>query len=137
TWPGSAELPSVLDYDVISTSSTYLYGQESGFAFGHGLATDPVQWKQAEVAAGADALHVEVALSAPASRRTAGPLHETVQVYADVPEQSFSRRHYTVPRTRLVGFATTQIPESGSVTARIRVPYARLALSAPDREAWE
>ena len=137
TWPGSAELPSVLDYDVISTSSTYLYGQESRFAFGHGLATDPVQWKQAEVAAGADALHVEVALSAPASRRTAGPLHETVQVYADVPEQSFSRRHYTVPRTRLVGFATTQIPESGSVTARIRVPYARLALFAPDREAWE
>src|SRR5699024_12460462 len=44
---------------------------------------------------------------------------------------------YTVPRTRLVGFATTQIPESGSVTARIRVPYARLALFAPDREAWE
>src|SRR5699024_8573603 len=93
TWPGSAELPSVLDYDVISTSSTYLYGQESRFAFGHGLATDPVQWKQAEVAAGADALHVEVALSAPASRRTAGPLHETVQVYAESATSTRSEEH--------------------------------------------
>src|SRR5699024_10421119 len=73
----------------------------------------------------------------PAARRAAGPLHGPVPVCADVPEPSFSARHYTVPRTRRGGFATTQIPESGSVTARIRVPYARLALFAPDREAWE
>lgn len=137
TWPGSAPLPSVLDYDVISTSSTYLYGQDARFTFGHGLALDRIRWERAEVTAAADGLQVEVSLSAPEWRRTAGPLHETVQVYADVPEQSFTRRRYTVPRTRLVGFATQEAPEEGTAAVRVRIPYEQLALYAPDREGWE
>ena len=137
TWPGSAPLPSVLDYDVITTSSTYLYGQEARFAFGHGLAIDRPRWERSEVTATADGLQVEVTLSPPPSRHTAGPLHEIVQVYADVPVDSFSRRRYAAPRTRLVGFATSEVAEQGTTTVRLLVPFDRLALFAPDREGWE
>jgi beta-glucosidase len=137
TWPGSQPLPSVLDYDIISTSSTYLYGQDARFAFGHGLSIDRVQWSDAEITAEPDGLHIGVRLSAPSTRWTTGPIHDVVQIYADVPEQSFSRRHYSVPRSRLIGFAALEIPEDGSVTSRLLVPYERLALYAPDREGWE
>src|SRR5699024_5095959 len=97
-------LPSVLDYDVITTGSTYLYGQGARFPLGHGLAVDRPRWSDAEITAGPDALQVKVTLTAPQQRRTAGPLHDVVQVYAQVPEASYSRRPYAVPVTRLVGF---------------------------------
>jgi beta-glucosidase len=137
TWPGSSPLPSVLDYDVIATSSTYLYGQEARFPFGHGLSTDRADWGRAGITAGPEGLCAEVTLSAPPSRSTQGPLHEVVQVYADVPPASFSRRRYAVPRTRLVGFSTLEVPAEGTATSRVRIPYGKLALFAPDREAWE
>src|SRR5699024_3198278 len=104
TWPDSSPLPSVLDYDVIATSSTYLYGQGSSFPFGHGLAVDRPHWSDVEIVAGPDAMQVSLTLTTPRQRRTDGPLHEVVQVYAQVPETSYSRRPYTVPATRLIGF---------------------------------
>lgn len=137
TWPDSSPLPSVLDYDVIATGSTYLYGQGARFPFGHGLALDETAWSAPRVEADADALTVATTLTAPASRRTHGPLHEVVQVYADLPAASFSRRAYEVPCTRLIGFAAVEVPDSGEVTAQVRIPWQRLALFAPDLEAWE
>lgn len=157
TWPDSSPLPSVLDYDVIRTGSTYLYGQGARFPLGHGLAVDPLRWSDVEVTAGTESLQVSVTLSAPVERRTGGALRDVVQVYAQVPEASFSRRPYTVPTKRLIGFdvvalgvddvwrspdrawqGTTDAPGSaGSVTTTIEVPYHRLALFAPDRGGWE
>lgn len=139
TWPDSSPLPSVLDYDVITTGSTYLHGQGARFAFGHGLAVDRARWDDPRITAGPDALQVEVALTAPAERRTDGPLHDVVQVYAQVPESSYSRRPYAVPRSRLIGFDVVRLGEEPGATAaaRIEIPYQRLALFAADREGWE
>src|SRR5699024_391033 len=107
------------------------------FALGHGLAVDRPHWSDVEVLAGPDALHVEVTLTAPPERRTGGMLHDVVQVYAQVPEASFSRRPYAVPTTRLIGFDTVALDGAEPVRARIEIPYHRLALFAPDREGWE
>ncbi|MGO2606383.1 MAG: glycoside hydrolase family 3 C-terminal domain-containing protein [Brachybacterium tyrofermentans] len=153
TWPDASPLPSVLDYDVIGTGSTYLYGQGARFPVGHGLSVDRTSWSDVEVTAGPEALQVAVTVSAPAERRTDGPLHDVVQVYAQVPETSFSRRPYTVPATRLIGFdvvaldaAPTADPSGAAApstttttttTTTIEIPYRRLALFAPDREGWE
>lgn len=136
TWPGSRPLPSVLDYDVITTGSTYLYGQDARFPFGHGLTVDRTGWSAAEITAGADALQVTVTLTAPAERRTAGPLHDVVQVYAQVPEASFSRRSFAVPEARLIGFDAVALGAE-PVTTTIEIPYQRLALFAADRDGWE
>ncbi|MGY5765117.1 glycoside hydrolase family 3 N-terminal domain-containing protein [Brachybacterium sp. DNPG3] len=144
TWPTSAPLPSLLDYDVIRTGSTYLYGQDARFGFGHGLAYDRPDWMGASIALSAGsadepALTARVTLSAPAERLVEGPLREVVQVYADVPASSFSRRAYTVPATRLIGFRAIEVPADPADTAEvtIEVPLARLALFAPDLDAWE
>lgn len=137
TWPDSSPLPGLLDYDVIGTGSTYLYGQGARFAFGHGLAVDPLTWPESSLASGPDGLAARVRVAAPETRRTEGPLHEVVQVYADAPASSFSRRRYAVPRTRLVGSAVIEVPDGGSAEARIGIPWERLALFAPDLEAWE
>lgn len=137
TWPGSSPLPSVLDYDVIGTGSTYLYGQSARFPLGHGLAVDRVHWSEPEVTAGAESLQVRISLTAPRARRTAGVLRDVVQVYAQVPAGSFSRRRYSVPATRLIGFDAVELADTGATTTRIEIPYARLGLFAPDREGWE
>lgn len=139
TWPDASPLPSVLDYDVLTAGSTYLHGQGASFPFGHGLAVDQTQWDDIQVTAGPDALQVELTLAAPAERRTAGPLHDVVQVYAQVPESSYSRRPYAVPRARLIGFDAVELgAEPGAAgTSRIEIPYRRLTLFAPDREGWE
>src|SRR5699024_5283181 len=136
SWPDSGPLPPLLDYDVIGTGATYLYGQDARFSFGHGLAIDRVAWSGTDVAADVEALRVQVTLTAPARRATAGPLHEVVQVYADVPAESFSRRRYVVPCTRLIGFAAIEVEPTGT-TATIEIPYERLSLYAPDREGRE
>lgn len=143
TWPDASPLPSVLDYDVIGTGSTYLYGQGARFPFGHGVSVDRTRWSDVEVTAGPEALQVAVTVSGPADRRTDGPLHDVVQVYAHAPENSFSRRPYTVPGMRLVGFDVVALDTGDSagppdaVTTTIEIPYRRLALFAPDREGWE
>lgn len=136
TWPDSSPLPSVLDYDVIGTGATYLYGQGARFPLGHGLTVDRTRWSDVEITAGPESLQVTVTVSAPAERRTAGALHDVVQVYAHVPEASFSRRPYTVPVTRLIGFDVVALGEDATTTT-IEIPYRRLALFAPDREGWE
>lgn len=137
TWPDSSPLPSVLDYDVISAGATYLYGQGARFPFGHGLTLDTPHWSAPEIAADGEHLSVALALSAPEERRAAGPLHDVVQVYADVPASSFSRRRVRTPLTRLIGFATVEVPETGAREVQLRIPWRRLALYAPDLEAWE
>lgn len=137
TWPTSAPLPSVLDYDTIGTSMTYQYGQEAGFGFGHGLTLDPCDWHGIDARWDGDEIAVQVDVTAPAERRTGGPLHEVVQVYADVPASSFSRRRHEVPVTRLVASAAVEVPDSGATTVALRIPARRLALHAPDLEAWE
>lgn len=137
TWPDSAPLPSVLDYDVISTGSTYLYGQGARFSFGHGLTLDRAGFSDVQITPGEESVQVSVTLTPPAERITDGPLHEVVQVYAEVPASSFPRRLYTVPVTRLIGFDTPRLDPASPVTTSLEIPYRRLALFAPDREAWE
>src|SRR5699024_2925649 len=78
-----------------------------------------------------------VTLTAPTERHTGGMLHDVVQVYAQVPEASFSRRPYTVPATRLIGFDAVALDDAGTARASIEIPYRRLALYAPDRQGWE
>jgi beta-glucosidase len=136
TWPTSAPLPALLDYDVIRSGSTYLYGQEARFPFGHGHALDPLSWEDVQIQAGAEGLRVRLRLQPPRERRTAGPLHEVVQVYADVPAAAFSRRAFEVPATRLVGFRTVGVEQDG-VEVALSIPYRDLALWADDRGGWE
>jgi beta-glucosidase len=136
TWPDSSPLPSLLDYDVIGTGSTYLYGQHARFRFGHGLSLDESTWKDVRVEAEDDGIRVRLHVESPSGRRTRGPLHDVVQVYVDGDQDAFGRRPYRVPDTRLIGAEALEIGPEGT-DVDLLLPYDRLALWATDRDGWE
>lgn len=136
TWPDSSPLPALLDYDVIGTGSTYLYGQHARFRFGHGLALDGNTWKDIRVEAEDDGIRVRLHVDPPSERRTRGPLHDVVQVYVDADQDSFPRRPYRVPDTRLIGAEALEVGTEGT-DVDLLLPYDRIALWATDRDGWE
>jgi beta-glucosidase len=136
TWPDSSPLPALLDYDVIGTGSTYLYGQGARFRFGHGLSLDESTWRDVRIEAGDDGIRVRLHVDPPSERRTRGPLHDVVQIYVDAGQDSFPRRPYRVPDTRLIGAEALEIGPEGT-DVDLLLPYDRLALWATDRDGWE
>ncbi|RAX19336.1 hypothetical protein DRB06_13995 [Actinomyces sp. Z5] len=138
TWPIDSALPDLLDYNIVRTRSTYLYGQPHRFAFGHGLSLDAAHWERADLELGPHAVNVHVDIAAPRQRCTRGPLRDVVQVYADLPTSAFGRRPLHTPDTRLVGFATATImPGQDYASVDLVIPFDRLEVFAPDTAAWE
>ena len=114
-WQRDADLPDILDYDVISSHGTYLYSTaEPLYALGHGLGYSTVSYESA-VRAG-DGLDVVLRNT---GNRTA---HELVQVYAASPGHRFD-----FPRRLLVAHRRVRLQPGERSTVRIPVPLHRLA----------
>ncbi len=119
-WQRDADLPGILDYDVISSQGTYLYSQaEPLYALGHGLGYSTVSYESAALAgqgtAGAD---IDVVLRNTGNR----PTQELVQVYAASPEHRFE-----FPRRLLVAHLRVALAPGERRTVRLHVPLERLA----------
>jgi len=122
-WAGESDLADVLDYDIITSRSTYLYSTaRPDFAFGHGLGYTPstlpaaalnvahADWSVADGLAEPIRVGVTVAAGfAPgvadgtARQRTVASV-QTVQLYVAAPTHRLS-----VPRRRLAGFARVTV----------------------------
>ncbi|MEV8000148.1 glycoside hydrolase family 3 C-terminal domain-containing protein [Pseudarthrobacter oxydans] len=121
-----ADLADILDYDIITSHSTYLYSRaEPLYALGHGLTYGEVHYESVaqrelpgEGPQGADQVELVVELRNAGAR----PAWELVQVYASAPDHRFD-----FPRRLLVGHQRVKVPAGGTATARIRVPLERLA----------
>ena len=114
-WQRDADLPDILDYDLISSQGTYLYSTaEPLYALGHGLGYSTVSYESA-VRAG-DGLDVVLRNT---GNRTA---HELVQVYAASPGHRFD-----FPRRLLVAHRRVRLQPGERSTVRIPVPVDRLA----------
>ena len=114
-WQRDADLPDILDYDLISSQGTYLYSTaEPLYALGHGLGYSTVSYESA-VRAG-DGLDVVLRNT---GNRTA---HELVQVYAASPGHRFD-----FPRRLLVAHRRVRLQPGERSTVRIPVPLHRLA----------
>ena len=127
TWFGrDADLPDILDYDIITSRSTYLYSRaEPLFPLGHGLTYGDVQYQSialsempGEGTTSADVAELTVQLRNEGNR----PAFELVQVYASAPGHRFE-----FPRRLLVGHQRVAVPAGGTATATIAVPLDRLA----------
>jgi beta-glucosidase len=120
------DLADILDYDIITSRSTYLYSRaEPLFPLGHGLTYGEVHYESValrelpgEGPQGADQAELAVELRNAGTR----PASELVQVYASAPDHRFE-----FPRRLLVGHQRVEVPAGGTATARIRVPLHRLA----------
>ncbi|MFE3461069.1 glycoside hydrolase family 3 C-terminal domain-containing protein [Nocardiopsis aegyptia] len=129
TWYRSAaDLPDLLDYDVITARGTYLYFEgDPLYPFGHGLGYTSVEYGEPSVRVdgGRVTVEVEVANSGP---RTA---EEVVQVYT---RQLESR--VRVPLRALRGFARLTVEPGGSRTAVVEFDVDDLALWDTTRDRF-
>ncbi|WP_461037120.1 glycoside hydrolase family 3 C-terminal domain-containing protein [Streptomyces mayteni] len=91
TWyADDAELPGLLDYDLIAARATYLYYDGTPlYPFGHGLSYTSFDHTELVVATDGETLRAEVTVTN--TGRTAGD--EVVQLYAAAPDASVPRPH--------------------------------------------
>lgn len=130
-WVQESSLMDILDYDVIGSGATYLYGQPAQFAFGHGLTLSPTNWTLHALESDEQEIRVRVTLE----RNAATPAHEVVQIYASTKSTSYEDVSGPVPTRRLVGALVAEVPASGSAEVALTIPWSRLRLwSASDQE---
>ncbi|KQR04186.1 hypothetical protein ASF72_04005 [Arthrobacter sp. Leaf141] len=127
TWFGRDEdLPDILDYDIITSQSTYLYSSaEPLYPLGHGLTYGEVRYGSValrELSGGTPDRADTAELTIEVHNAGLRPAQELVQVYASAPGHPSG-----FPRRLLVGHERVDIPAGGSATAVIRVPLERLA----------
>jgi beta-glucosidase len=125
TWYASgADLPGLLDYDIIASGRTYLYfGGQPLYPFGHGLAYTTFSYgalalEPGEVAE--DGGTVTVGVDVTNTGRRAGT--EVVQVYARAVAPRRPR-----PRRALAGFARVTLAPGETAAVTVAVPVAALA----------
>ncbi|MCM1054934.1 MAG: glycoside hydrolase family 3 C-terminal domain-containing protein [Bacteroides sp.] len=102
TWYGSTnELPSINDYDIIKTRSTYLYyGGQPLYPFGHGLSYSEFEYGDLRVADSTDT--IEVSLTVRNVSDIGGD--EVIQIYLSEQAPRFTR-----PLKQLCGFKRKRI----------------------------
>ncbi|MEW9871630.1 glycoside hydrolase family 3 C-terminal domain-containing protein [Arthrobacter sp. HS15c] len=119
-WQRDADLPDILDYDLISSQGTYLYSQaEPLYALGHGLGYSTVGYESVTLAGeGTAEIGIEVVVRNTGTRTA----YELVQVYAASPGHRFE-----FPRRLLVAHRRVELEPGERRTVRIPVPLDRLA----------
>jgi beta-glucosidase len=129
TWYRSdADLPSILDYDIVKTGRTYQYFEGAPlYAFGHGLSYTSFRYGDLRV----DRSHgdVRVSLRVTNTGRRAGD--EVVQVYS---RQLASRDK--LPDRQLRAFERVHLAAGESTTVRLTVPVTDLAHWDVTRGRW-
>ncbi|MFD4375850.1 glycoside hydrolase family 3 C-terminal domain-containing protein [Streptomyces sp. NPDC058486] len=119
TWYASdADLPDILDYDVIGSRQTYLYFDGTPlFPFGHGLTYTTFRYEG--LTAEADAAKVRV--SCTVTNTGAAASDEVVQVYARAVAPSVPR-----PHRELVAHERVHLAPGGTATLAFAVPVSAL-----------
>ncbi|MEV0979924.1 glycoside hydrolase family 3 C-terminal domain-containing protein [Streptomyces sp. NPDC049915] len=120
TWyADDADLPDLLDYDVIGSRQTYLYFEGTAlFPFGHGLSYAAFAYDELRTRVEAGTLHVSFTVTNTSAR----PADEVAQLYARAVKPS-------VPRPRRELLAHRRLPLAPGETAKVRftVPLSAFA----------
>ncbi len=124
TWYASdAELPGLLDYDIISADATYLYHRGTPlYPFGHGLTYSPVRYTDLRLSA--DSVDADGAVTVTVTVTNEGdrPTDEVVQLYT---RQRRSR--VKQPLRRLRGFRRLPLPPGEPTEVEFRLAASDLA----------
>jgi beta-glucosidase len=124
TWYRSAaELPDLLDYDIIASDATYLYYRGSPlYPFGHGHSYTTFGYENLRLSQDAVAPDGEVTVTVEVVNTGGRPGDEVVQLYT---RQLRSR--VKQPRRALRGFARVRLAPGERTTVALRLPAADLA----------
>ncbi|WP_283775869.1 glycoside hydrolase family 3 protein [Rhizomonospora bruguierae] len=129
TWYRSAaDLPDLLDYDIIGAETTYMYYRGTPlYPFGHGLSYTTFEYRDLRVERAGEAVRVAVEVANTGDR--AGD--EVVQLYT---RQRGSRVKQPVRRLR--GFRRISLPPGGSTTVELAFRERDLAIWDVTRRRW-
>nr|WP_168511671.1 glycoside hydrolase family 3 C-terminal domain-containing protein [Streptomyces sp. S1D4-11]QIY98580.1 carbohydrate-binding protein [Streptomyces sp. S1D4-11] len=119
TWYASdADLPDLLDYDVIGGRQTYLYFEGTPlFPFGHGLAYTTFAYEDLEVTEAEAALKVSFTVT----NTGAAPADEVAQLYARAVDPSVPR-----PRRELLAHRRLHLASGTSERLTFELPLSAL-----------
>ncbi|MGN9836715.1 glycoside hydrolase family 3 C-terminal domain-containing protein [Nonomuraea sp. H19] len=124
TWPGTDNLPSILDYDLAKTGMTYLYGKGKPlYSFGHGLSYTTFSYQGLQVQG--DKVSVKVTNTG----KVKGD--EVVQLYTHQRESRFKQ-----PVKQLRGFQRITLNPGESRTVTFTLKKSDLAVWDYTRNKW-
>ncbi|MCU1444990.1 glycoside hydrolase family 3 protein [Cryobacterium sp.] len=141
-WAGESDLADVLDYDIITSRSTYLYSTaRPDFAFGHGLGYTPATLPAAALSASRAEWSIENGFAEPVTATISvaagsapgvtdgtapdrsGSAVETVQLYVAAPGHRLP-----FPRRRLAGFGRVTVVSGDSTELTVTVDAAAFSV---------
>jgi beta-glucosidase len=124
TWyTDAAELPELLDYDIIAADATYLYYRgEPLYPFGHGLSYTAFRYENLRLSAAEVAADGEVTVAVDVVNTGDRTGEEVVQLYT---RQRRSR--VKQPLRHLRGFARTRLAPGERATVTLPLPASALA----------
>ena len=133
TWYASAaDLPELLDYDVIAADATYLYYRgEPLYPFGHGLTYTTFAYDQLTCSADTVDADGEVTVSVRVTNTGSRASDEVVQLYT---RQQRSR--VKQPLRQLRGFERVHLAPGAHTTVEFALPAAALGCWDVTRDRW-
>ncbi|GHH86977.1 glycoside hydrolase family 3 C-terminal domain-containing protein [Streptomyces capitiformicae] len=123
TWYASdADLPDLLDYDVIGARQTYLYFEGTPlFPFGHGLSYADFAYENLNVLAGGGPDEGELTVSFTVTNTSGVSADEVAQLYVRAVAPSVPR-----PRRELLGHRRVTLAPGASTELTFRLPLSAL-----------
>ncbi|MFD0317577.1 glycoside hydrolase family 3 C-terminal domain-containing protein [Streptomyces flavalbus] len=130
TWYASdADLPGLLDYDVIGSRQTYLYFEGTPlYPFGHGLSYASFGYGDPRAEVDGDSVRVSFTVTHTGDRRAA----EVAQLYARAAQESPTPR----PRRELLAHERLSLAPGESRTVTFEVPLTALAFWDVSHSRW-
>ncbi|MDO0911388.1 glycoside hydrolase family 3 C-terminal domain-containing protein [Streptomyces sp. DT2A-34] len=129
TWyADDADLPDLLDYDVIGGRQTYLYFEGTPlFPFGHGLSYATFSYAGLEIRVTDDTLHVSFTVTNTGDV----PADEVAQLYTRAVEPTVPR-----PRRELVAHSRVRLEPGEQTTLTFEVPLSSFGFWDVARGGW-
>ncbi|GGM07887.1 beta-glucosidase family protein [Micromonospora yangpuensis] len=132
TWyADAADLPDLLDYDVIGADATYLYHRgDPLYPFGHGLSYTTVDYADLHLSATTMTVGEEVVVSVEVTNSGSRPGEEVVQLYTRQRRSAVKQ-----PLRQLRDFARVSLDPGQRRVVRLRLRAADLGYWDESREA--
>ncbi|MFI1929180.1 glycoside hydrolase family 3 C-terminal domain-containing protein [Streptomyces sp. NPDC020330] len=129
TWYTSdAELPDLLDYDIIGSRQTYLYYEGAPlYPFGHGLSYSSFAYDHLSAACAGDTLRVSFTVTNSGTRDA----DEVAQVYVRAPDSAVPR-----PRRQLLAHRRLRLAAGAAQRLEFEVPVEALGFWDVSRGRW-
>jgi beta-glucosidase len=133
TWYRSdADLPDILDYDIIKSDRTYQYFKGKPlYPFGHGLSYTTFRYGKPRLSARSIGRDGTVTVSVPVTNTGEKAGDEVVQLYTHQQKSRVKQ-----PAKRLRAFAKVHVAPGRTVTANLRLNASDLAFWDVTRNRW-